>query len=97
MALSSSSTTDDVLAAYADNASYEEDADTAKCKAFISACRLLLSPAHLPRKTGAGGNEVELVPEVIERRMDDARRWLAAQIAATSGGCTHLDLTGFRD
>jgi hypothetical protein len=100
MALSSTSTTADVLAAYADNADFEETNDVAKARAFISACRLLLSPKHTLKRSvsgGRSGSEVELMPEVIERRMDEARRFVAAVVAAQSGGVIHVDLTSFRD
>jgi hypothetical protein len=100
MALSSTSTTADVLAAYADNADYEEANDLTKARAFVSACRLLLSPKHTVKRSvsgGRSGSEVELAPEVIERRMDEARRFVAAIVAAQSGGVIHADFSNFRD
>jgi hypothetical protein len=100
VSLSSSSTTTQVLAAYADNASYEEDDDLTKARAFAAACRLLLSPQHSVKRSvsgGRSGSEVELDPGVIERRLDDARRWIANKLAAASGGVIHADFTNFRD
>ncbi len=98
--LSSASTTAQVLAAYADNCSYEEDASTSKCQAFITAVRLLLSPAHSLKRSvhgGRGGNEIELSPELLRAELQDARQWLANQNAADSGGVTHADFTDFRE
>ena len=51
--LSSSSTLQEVLDAYVDNASYEEDSDVAKAKAFITACRILNE--QRPLETSHGG------------------------------------------
>jgi len=98
--LSSSSTTAQVLSAYADNASYEENDSLSQAKAFVSACRLLLSPAHSFKRSMAGGrngSEVELSQDLLMKQMDEARRWVAAKQAESSGGVTHVDLTGFRD
>lgn len=91
-----------MLAAYADNASYEEDASVAKAKAFATACRSLLSPGRIVKRSaagGRGGNEVELMPELLQQQLEDARRWLAAELAAASGGSAviHADFTGFRE
>ena len=47
--LSSSSTRADVEAAYADDASYVEDASVPKARVFVTACRLLI--LKYPRST----------------------------------------------
>lgn len=91
--LSSASTRAQVLAAYADNASYEEDASIAKCKAFITACRFLLSPQHLVKQAGKGGGGGEMVETdqvLIRDEMTTARAWLRANdsdsTTSTGGG-----------
>lgn len=91
--LSSSSTLTAIKNAYIDNASYAEDASTAKAKAFITACRILL--LKLPKRAAHGrGNEVELDPRLIHDEMKAAQRWLAGQSA---GAITHVSLEEFRD
>jgi hypothetical protein len=85
-------------AAYFDNADYEEDADQTKAKSFITACRKLLAmPITRTASGGRDGNELELDPSLLHKAMDEARRWLAQEIAAGSGGVLHPDFTGFRD
>ena len=57
-ALSSSSTLVQVENAYDDNASYAEDESVAKCRAFLTACRILLR--RMPAQTGAAGDAGQL-------------------------------------
>lgn len=83
--------------AYLENADYEEDASVTKAKAFITACRKLLAvPITRTANAGREGNELELNPELIAKMLDEARRWLAAELAATSGAVIHADFTDFR-
>jgi len=51
--LSSSSTLTEVNAAYADNASYFEDASATKARAFTTACRILISKLATEQAVGA--------------------------------------------
>jgi len=85
-------------AAFFDNADYEEDADQTKAKAFVTACRKLLAlPMTRTAQGGRDGNEMELDPSQIHKLMDEARRWLAQELAAGEGAVLHADFTGFRD
>lgn len=80
--LSSTSTNDEVLAGYADNAIYAKDGNTIKCKTFIAACRLLLSPAMNPRRASNGGwngEQVELHMDLVRRELANAQRWFVRQ------------------
>src|SRR5436190_9682618 len=100
MALTSANTTAEVLAAYANNASYEENDSLAEGKAFVSACRMLLSPQHSFKRSATGGSkgsEIELSQDLLMQQMDEARRWISAKVAATSGAVTHVDMSGFRN
>jgi hypothetical protein len=91
--LSSASTLTQIRDAYADNASYAEDASVAKARAFVTACRILL--LRLPKRAAHGrGNEVELDPRLIFDEMRRAQTWLASQSA---GAVTHVSFTEFRD
>ena len=94
--LTSSSTLAQIVAAYVDNASYEEDASTTKAAAFISACRIIL--IKRPKKAAVGGEEIELDLELIARELDSARRWLATNgsVAAGGGGVKAISFEGFR-
>lgn len=85
-------------AAYFDNAGYEENNSVSECQAFVTACRKLLAVPVTRTANGArDGNELELQPDLIRLQQDDARRWLAAAIAATNNaGVIHADFTDFR-
>lgn len=95
--LSSASTLAQIVAAYADNASYEEDASTSKAAAFITACRLLL--LKIPKKVKqAAGTEMEIDPAVIRSELSQAQTWQRAQTAGDdAGGVTHHTFENFRD
>ena len=56
--LTSASTLAQVQAAYADNASYVEDNSVAKCRAFITACTILL--LKLPAEQGTREAQLRL-------------------------------------
>jgi hypothetical protein len=62
--LSSSSTLAQIEAAYADNCSYSEDNSVAKCRAFVTACRLLLK---YPRRTATPQAELETAIDLIQK------------------------------
>lgn len=96
--LSSASTLAEIKAAYADNASYEEDASPAKARIFVTACRLLI--LNLPAMAVHSGESVTLNPALIAAEMKQARTWLAtsAEALADSGGAVrHCDFGSFRD
>lgn len=97
--LSSTSTLAQIKAAYADNASYEEDDDATKAQAFITACRMLMM--NLPKRTvhGGRGEEVELPIELIEKQLTAARSWRGSHggLAAGGAGVKHADFRDFRE
>ena len=97
--LTGSSTLGELRVAYGDNGSYEEEGSVAKCKVFITACRLLLS--RLPSRSSrggvsGGGDEIELNVNLVKGELEGAQRWLRAQVAGagTAGGsrALHPDL-----
>lgn len=97
--LSSASTTAQVLAAYADNGSYEENDSLSEAKAFVSACRILLSPKHLVSRSASGGRsgtEVEYDVTVVEREKDRSQRWIEQKLGE-SGNVVHADFSNFRE
>lgn len=96
--LDSNSTRDDVLNAYADNASYQEDNSLTKAKAFVTACRLLLSPKFSARRSkGINGTEVELDLALIRKELENAQTFVAARDTASTGAAvTHLSFSNFR-
>jgi hypothetical protein len=84
--------------AYFDNAGYEENESLTEAKAFVTACRKLLAvPVTRSAQGGRDGNEIEMDPEQIAKQLDEARRWVAATLAATSGSVIHADFTDFRE
>lgn len=75
--LTSASTDEEVWASYDDNASYEEDSDVAKARAFITACRILLRRLPKRQRTGSDNAEIEFDPGRISNEMEEARQWVA--------------------
>jgi hypothetical protein len=96
--LSSSSTLEQIQAAYDDNASYFEDGSVPKAKAFVTACRLLLR--QTPVATGTREGQLTLRPELIQAEMKSAIEWLQANdtTAGRSGGprVTSVSFEDFR-
>lgn len=86
MPLDSTSTLDEIEAAYADNASYQETGDVTKAKAFVTACRLLL--LKLPKLISQGGNQIALSPDLIRKEMTQAQLFVSANGGSSSGGGT---------
>ncbi|HEY1600459.1 MAG TPA: hypothetical protein VGG64_12705 [Pirellulales bacterium] len=94
MALDSSSTYDDAIAAYQDNASYEELEDVAKCRAFISACRFLMS---FPNNVNAGdGQSFTVDVSRVQAQLEQARIWAADHSRRSGTGSRTFDLRNFR-
>jgi hypothetical protein len=95
--LTSASTDAQVWAAYDDAASYEEDGDAAKCKAFITACRFVLR--RRPQTFGRG--EQSGTFEAVASELESARQWLAANPSSTGAGSRtserFADLSAYRD
>jgi hypothetical protein len=103
--LSSASTLQQVLDSYDDNASYAEDGSIPKCKAFATACRIILR--RRPKRARAGGasgqgEEIELDLTLIQKELDKAEAWLSTNggtpvvAGAGGGGYLHVDLRDFR-
>jgi hypothetical protein len=94
--LSSASTDAQVLAAFDDAASYEEDGSVAKARGFITAATILLRRFPKRARTGAN-NEVELDPVTLREQIKDARVWLGGNAASSSdGGIIHTSFESFR-
>jgi hypothetical protein len=96
MPLDASSTRREVLDAYHNNAAYEENESLAQARAFVSACRHLLSPRHNVKRSVHGGRaeEVELDLTLIERQMLAAQHWAAGYHAFDSGSSVvHADFS----
>lgn len=96
--LTSSSTDAEVEASYDDNASYEEDASVTKCRAFITAARILVR--RYVESIRQGAHELERDVERLQGEITQARSWLAANpdAAGAVGGSSviHPNFDGFR-
>jgi hypothetical protein len=94
MPLTSASTYAETIAAFKDNASYEEEGSQTKAKAFITACvHLSLDP------TSAGRGPQSMSREDYKELAAQARRWLAANPGTSGVGSMrtrHGDLSDFR-
>ena len=85
--LTSASTLAQVQASYDDNASYAEDNSVGKCRAFLTACRILLR--RTPRAAAAGAEQMQLTPDLIQKEMAAAQEWLGGHdtgSGSTAGG-----------
>jgi len=96
--LSSSSTLTEIQAAYDDNASYLEDGSTAKCKAFITAVRLLIRRTAQQVSNSAASSSITIDINQYREELRDARKWLAANGGQTAGGSgtKYLSIESFR-
>ena len=93
MTLNSQNTYADAIAAYQDNACYEELADVTRCRAFISACRFLLS---FPASASAGdGQSITIDLARVQAELTQARVWLTDNNPAA--GNTGSRTFSFRD
>jgi len=72
--LNSSSTDEQVRNAYDDNASYAENDSVSECKAFITACRILLRREF--KSTSGAGISVLTNMDAIAQELREARVWL---------------------
>ncbi len=79
--------------AYLANASYAEDKSPPEAQAFLSACRALL--LLLPAESGDRGGHMRLNPELVQKEMDEARKWLEGNDPATPKA-TFTSFWGFR-
>lgn len=94
--LTSASTVNDARAAYFDNLSYETDGSVTKARAFIEACNYLL--LTLPKSIGTGDTNAAMSPELIQKQLDFARRWVALNnTSSNGGGVRHLSFRNLRD
>ena len=84
--LSSTDTLAQVQAAYADSASYVEDNSVAKCRAFITACTILL--LKLPAEQGTREAQLRLNPDLVQKQMERAQTWLENHDTGTNGSTT---------
>lgn len=82
--ISSTSTLDEIRAAYLDNVGYAEDGSATKCRAFITACRALL--LRMPAEQGTRESHQKMNPELIQKEIAAAESWLTATGNSLSGG-----------
>ena len=96
MTLNSSSTLDQVIDAYSDNASYAEDNSVAKAKAFVTACNILI--LKLPAEQTNGESTTKISTAELRRLKDEAQKWLSKKGSGTgySVKYKHPDFTDFR-
>lgn len=94
MPLSSSSTLDQVKAAYDDNSNYAADGSVGECQAFIQAGVMLLR--RLPAETSKEGQTLRLQLDLIQDEIKFARAWLATAGASAGGGVLYSDFSDFR-
>lgn len=94
--LTSSSSFEDVLAAYVDNCDYEDDGSVAKAKLFRKTCRILLM-IYPKRLKQANQQEVETDPRVLQEQLERATDYIAAFSDDSGGQVVHADFQDFRE
>lgn len=82
--LSSSSTLDQIVDSYVDNASYAEDDSITKARRFVSAVRILL--VKRPSSMTKGSNQLNFNLEILGRQLDEAQKWLEARDPDANAG-----------
>lgn len=93
--LTSTSTDEQVWAAFDDNASFEEDRSVGKARSFVTACMILLR--RRPKQYTSDGQTAIFDEQSIREELARARRYVAAnQSAANGGGNRAFDLSGSR-
>lgn len=96
MALDSTSTLVEIEAAYDDSASYEEDRSVAKCRAFITAVRLLLRRYRRKIQRGSGtAIENDVAP--LKAELQRAQTWLAQHDTSATGGGGSVRFASFEN
>ena len=95
--LTGNSTLAEVNAAYDDNSSYVEDNSTTKCRAFITAVRILLR--RTPSSMQKASNQLGYNVQVLKEELRDAMEWLMARDASFRPGpdVTVADFRNFRN
>ncbi|MEM8493768.1 MAG: hypothetical protein AAF663_00090 [Planctomycetota bacterium] len=82
-----------------DNADYDLVGSVAKAKLYVTAGRAILSGAVV-RGANEQGKSMELRPEIIERQVEKAVRWLhkrGAMPGSKGFGVKRLDFSEFRE
>lgn len=108
MPLPANPTRPQVLNAYDENSDYDLVGSVVKCREFIRACRLLMSPRFLMKRAShglsrGGGEEVEIDQKFIAEVLAQAEAWLTANDTSSlapnpgGGGVVHPDFASFRD
>jgi hypothetical protein len=95
--LSSASTDAQVWAAYDDAASFQEDLDVAKARAFVTACRILLR--RRPTSTSTDGLTVAFDDQSVRDELRRAEQFVADAGESNAGQrhTRHFDLSRLRD
>jgi len=96
MSLDESSTFDEALTEYRACADWDLDADPAKARRFVVACRHLLMR---PSLAGKGSSQVAFDHKQVAAEMRTAKGFIAASSATVGTGAVavrHADLRGFR-
>lgn len=74
----------EILAVYQEVLDYDTVGSLERARLAVRAGRLLLSTPVRRTAAQGRGEEVELVPEILERQVSAAISWLAARVAATT-------------
>ncbi len=93
MAVTSSSTLAQIKADYEDNADYDLEASTAKCKLFIHAARLLVS--RVSEEAENAGRKVGTRTQKYETEIKAAKDWLALNDSTYAGNSQNQEAYTF--
>jgi hypothetical protein len=86
-------TFDEIRSDYVDNADYAETNSVAKCRAFITACRRLLS---FPAGAASGNASTQFQPAAWQAERAAAEAWLATHSTASTDAGPRVTKADFR-
>ena len=93
MAISSTSTQEEIIGQYLDNVGYDHAGSVASCQLFIQAIRALL--VSNPADWQKGQHRITFQPAQWRQELQQAQVWLNAQSSAgRSGSVRHLSFGG---
>ena len=96
MPIDSTSTPDEIIAAYQDNVGYDGDGSVESARIFVKATRIII--ATRPQSTSGNGHNLNWDMAVLNDQLKHAIDWLKANDpnSGNRSEVRHLDLRGFR-
>jgi hypothetical protein len=85
-----------VLSSYQSNADYDLEDSIAKAKAFVVACRRMLSPEIMATDMEKLQIRVTLDPEIIRKELEEAKDFIVNGGLNSSSSSVFIDTSNYR-